>query len=248
LSRATNATGIATEWDNLLVLGDVLEVLDGAVDLPAVDRLSLEGRNQSVLVAWYIVFAMETNRFPSILERDAEVRAPRAGALVLIDGVGTVSHHCGDADVVLSGVWSWGWGWTVGRWRSSLSKSFLVDGIWGEWLGKPGAGRMLFPSRSLGAWQEEKVLDQSSTHLHHHHHCLCESGSTICCATLLDPAIFYKPNNRWLSNLGDEELLVEAVAELVVDSAAVEDEAALEVRAFLYLLDMFRITTHSLRG
>lgn len=76
LSGAASAASISSHGDRLLVLLDVLEELDGAVELPAVDGL---------------------RRLAGVLVRDTEVGAPSAGALAVVDGSCCVpDHRCGD--------------------------------------------------------------------------------------------------------------------------------------------------------
>jgi hypothetical protein len=70
LSGATGATSVPPHGDGLLVLLDVLEELDCALQLPAVDRLSSLAR---------------------VLEGDAEVGTARAGRLRGLDLGGCVS-------------------------------------------------------------------------------------------------------------------------------------------------------------
>jgi len=65
LSGTASAASISPHWDSLLVLLDVLEKLERAVELPAIDGLrSLAG----------------------VFVRDTEVRTSSAGALAVVDG------------------------------------------------------------------------------------------------------------------------------------------------------------------
>lgn len=75
LGSATGGTGISAHGNGLLVIDDILEVDESTLQLPSVDRLgSLAG----------------------VLEADAEVRAPSAGALCVGDCV------CGVTDLFIS--------------------------------------------------------------------------------------------------------------------------------------------------
>ena len=71
LRGATDAAAEAAEGDGLLLLGDVVEEGNGALELPAVDGLG---------------------GFPRVLERDTEVRAAGAGRLGGRDLLGCVSN------------------------------------------------------------------------------------------------------------------------------------------------------------
>ena len=75
LSGTASAASISPHWDSLLVLLDVLEKLERAVELPAIDGLrSLAG----------------------VFVRDTEVRTSSAGALAVVDGsCGVSDHRCG---------------------------------------------------------------------------------------------------------------------------------------------------------
>lgn len=73
LSSATGGTGISAHGNGLLVIDDIIEVDESTLQFPSVDRLgSLAG----------------------VLEADAEVRAPSAGALCVGDCV------CGVTDLL----------------------------------------------------------------------------------------------------------------------------------------------------
>ena len=73
LGSATGGTGISAHGNGLLVIDDILEVDESTLQLPSVDRLgSLAG----------------------VLEADAEVRAPSAGALCVGDCVCGVADLC----------------------------------------------------------------------------------------------------------------------------------------------------------
>lgn len=72
LSTPSNAAGISTERNSLLLLLHVLEESDGTSNLPAVDSLG---------------------RFPRVLEGDAKVGTAGAGRFVLLDLVRSVSNH-----------------------------------------------------------------------------------------------------------------------------------------------------------
>lgn len=71
LRGATDAAAEAAEGDGLLLLGDVVEEGNSALELPAVDGLG---------------------GFPRVLERDTEVRAAGAGRLGGRDLLGCVSN------------------------------------------------------------------------------------------------------------------------------------------------------------
>lgn len=74
LGSATDGTGISAHGNGLLVIDDILEVDESTLQLPSVDRLgSLAG----------------------VLEANAEVRAPSAGALCVGDCV------CGVTDLFI---------------------------------------------------------------------------------------------------------------------------------------------------
>lgn len=76
LGGAASAPGITSHGDGLGVVLDVLEVLEGTGDLPAVDGLS---------------------GLTGVLERDTEVRAASAGALGVLDfGSGVADLKEGD--------------------------------------------------------------------------------------------------------------------------------------------------------
>ena len=70
LGSATDATAVPTHGDGLLVLLDVLEELDGALQLPSVDGLS---------------------GLAGVLEGDAKVGTAGAGRLRRLDLGGSVS-------------------------------------------------------------------------------------------------------------------------------------------------------------
>ena len=70
LCGATSAPGISPHGDGLDVTLDILEVLDGALELPAVDGLG---------------------GLAGVLERDTEVRATSAGGLGSFDVGGGVT-------------------------------------------------------------------------------------------------------------------------------------------------------------
>lgn len=74
LGSATGGTGISAHGDGLLVIDNILEVDESTLQFPSIDRLgSLAG----------------------VLEADAEVRAPSAGALCVGDCV------CGVTDLFI---------------------------------------------------------------------------------------------------------------------------------------------------
>ena len=75
LSSPAGAASVPPHRDSLLVLLDVLEELNSAVQLPAVDGL---------------------RGLAGVLVGDTKVGAPSAGALAVVDGLSCVSDHlCG---------------------------------------------------------------------------------------------------------------------------------------------------------
>lgn len=77
LCGATNATAVAAHGDGLLVLLDVLEELDGALQLPSVDGLS---------------------GLAGVLEGNTKVGTARAGRLRRLDLLGSVSDLVGEVE------------------------------------------------------------------------------------------------------------------------------------------------------
>lgn len=80
LGGATSAPGIASHWNSLGVALDVLEVLDGALELPAIDGLG---------------------GLAGILEGDTEVRAPGAGGFAVLDLGSCVANLVGGDMLVI---------------------------------------------------------------------------------------------------------------------------------------------------
>lgn len=72
LGSATSASGISAHRNGLLVVDDVLEVDESALELPSVDGLG---------------------SFPSVLEADTQIGAPGAGALCVGDRLCGVTDH-----------------------------------------------------------------------------------------------------------------------------------------------------------
>jgi len=71
LGSASSATGVAPHGDGLLVLQDIAEVGEGALELPSVDGLG---------------------GLAGVLERDTEVGTASAGALCVVEAVCCVTN------------------------------------------------------------------------------------------------------------------------------------------------------------
>lgn len=79
LRTASSAAGISPHRDGLLVLQDILEVLRGAVEFPAVDGL---------------------RGLAGVLEGDAKVAAASPGGLCVVDGYCCVADLSGRRSVL----------------------------------------------------------------------------------------------------------------------------------------------------